>query len=690
MAKSRRTKGPRKVLIDDSRAFDDACRRSSLRAAWAKVWQNAGAAGGDRMSVYDFAAGAEARIGALANDLREGLYQPKPMRSVDIPKRSGGLRRLTIPSVVDRVAQTAVATVLTPLLEDEFEDASFGYRPGRSIYQAVARIQALRREGLVHVVDADIDDYFDSVPHDLLIKRLAESMSAGPLSELIALWLAHGAPHGRGLAQGSPLSPLLANLYLDRLDEAFDRRGARIVRFADDFVVLTRSSDKAEDALDEVAALLGAHGLKLNREKTTVTDFVRGFKFLGHMFVRSLALKTAPEAADGFSAEKILARIAREDAAREEAAVVEEADLAAKEARGYAPALRNLYVMRRGRRLTIRNEAFAVEEMTAGADPLTGAEAEWRELIAVPHQRLDRIDLGPNVEATPAALDHGLSTNTPICFVDGRGMTQGILAPGLQPRAGRHLAQAAVALDDDRRLDLARILAIGRLRNQRALLRKLTRERDTVPAAVTRAIATLTGLIGRGRTSRIVHAPSVASIMGYEGAGTAAYWRAVSALAHDHFRFERRDRREQPGPADIALNFLAWLLHRDVSIAVLAAGLHPGFGALHGVSDERDACVYDLMEEFRAHLGEGLFVYVTNRRILKGDMFERRLDGGWRMARRGAEALIRAYEARAAAPITWPPRTRRVSFRRLIVEQAHRFAVHCEGGKAYRPFELDY
>ncbi len=690
MKKRWQSKGKRTTPIDDEEAFLTACRRDSLRAAWSKVWRNGGAAGGDRMTVHDFANRAEMRIGVLANDLREGKYEPAPLRITAIPKRSGGVRQLKIPSVVDRIAQTAVVNVLTPFLEEEFEEASFGYRPGRSIHQAVARIQTLQREGLTHVVDADIDNYFDSVPHDLLLARLAESMTGGPLSELIALWLAHSAPHGRGLAQGSPLSPLLANLFLDRLDEAFDRHGARIVRFADDFVILTRRKDRAREALDHAAELLARHGLKLNREKTRVTDFSRGFKFLGHMFVRSLAMKLTPEEADTLNTESALRQLARDDAVCKEAKRTEEADLAAKEARGYSPGLRNLYIMQRGRRLAIRNQAFAVEEMTADTDPLTGTPAQWRELIAVPHQVIDRIDLGPDIEATPAALDHGLSTGTPICFVDGRGRTQGILAPTLSTRAGRHIAQAAVKLDEEKRLALARILVMGRLRNERALLRKLTRERNTVPTPVTRAIATLTKLIGRGETSRIVHAPSVASVMGYEGEGTAAYWPAVSALAHEDFRFSKRKRKEVPGPANIALNFLAWMLHRDVSVAVLSAGLHPGFGTLHAISDNRDACVYDLMEEFRSHLIEGLFVYVTNRRILRFDMFEKRSDGGWRMHRRGSRALIRAYETRAATPIAWPEKTRRASFRRLITEQAYRLARHFEKEETYQPFELDY
>lgn len=683
------TRGPRKVLIEDAEVFARICDRAALEEAWGKVWQNGGAAGGDRISVESFMRRAHAAIGALARELVHGHYRPSPLRMVDIPKRSGGTRRLTIPSVVDRIAQTSAANALSPLLEEEFEDASFAYRPGRSVQQAVARIQALQRSGLGHVVDADIEAYFDNIPHDGLMKRLSESMTDGPLTQLISLWISHAAPLGRGIAQGSPLSPLLANLYLDRLDEAFSRHDTRIIRFADDFIILTGSSRNADEALSRTERLLAEHGLRLNRQKTRVTDFNRGFKFLGHMFVRSMALKVAPEQADDFDAQRALAEIAKRDALEELEHERAESELDSQEHRGFSPGLRNLYVMTEGRRLNIRNQAFCVEELTADADPLTGASAEWRELIAVPHQRLDRIDLGPDIEATPAALDHAISTSTPLAFVDGHGTTRGMLAPALAPRAGRHLAQAKITLDEEKRLGLARILVEGRLRNERALLRKLSREREPVPDAVINALAELTRIIGRGDTSRIRLAPGVAEAMGFEGAGTAAYWKGIAALAHPDFHFEERVRRNDPSPANIALNVFAWLLHRDVSMAVLAAGLHPGFGALHGVSDHHDACVYDLMEEFRGHLIEGLFVYVTNRHILRIDMFAS-VNGCWRMNRSGSDALIRAYEARVSGLVAWPPKSRRSTYRRVIIEQALALAAHCEKGSSYRPFEIDY
>ncbi|HRD78528.1 MAG TPA: reverse transcriptase domain-containing protein, partial [Hyphomicrobiaceae bacterium] len=201
-----------------------------------------------KRALATFAANAPQRLVRLRAALRDGSYRPRALRRVAIPKDDGGERVLAIPAVVDRIAQTAIAQALTPWLEREFEDSSFGYRPGRSVQDAVRRVSELRAAGLTHVVDADISAFFDSVPHESLLARLAESMDEGPTTQLIALWLEHAGNDGRGLAQGSPLSPLLSNLCLDRIDEAFAGRGARIVRFADDFVILCRSHDAAGES----------------------------------------------------------------------------------------------------------------------------------------------------------------------------------------------------------------------------------------------------------------------------------------------------------------------------------------------------------------------------------------------------------------------------------------------------------
>jgi CRISPR-associated protein Cas1 len=179
--------------------------------------------------------------------------------------------------------------------------------------------------------------------------------------------------------------------------------------------------------------------------------------------------------------------------------------------------------------------------------------------------------------------------------------------------------------------------------------------------------------------------------MGYEGQATAAYWPAISALAHPDFCFVTRRRRPAPDAANIALNMLASLLARDIGMAVLAADLHPGFGALHESDDQHDAAVYDLMEEFRGHMVEGLFVYVSNRRILRADMFSAGI-GGLRMASAGTAALIRAYETRASSLVASTSRggARKVSLRQRMIEQAQRLAAHHEGRSDYVPYEIPF
>lgn len=680
------THGPRKQLADDRALYREAISARRLEDGWRRVWENGGAAGGDRESVLDFSRLAVQQLRRLRAELAEGEYAPRAIRPVDIPKRSGrGMRRLMIPAVRDRVVQTAVAMTVTPVLDAEFEPLSFGYRQGKSVQQAVAQISRAQREGFGWVVDADIEDFFGSIEHGRLMERWGESVSPGPLTELVSTWITHAAPMGRGVAQGSPLSPVLANLYLDRLDELFWGAGARLIRFADDFVVLCRSEGGAARAKKKVARLLGEYGLRMNEAKTQITEFDKGFRFLGHLFVRSMAMKAAPGRMEEVRVAALMRQVAEDDQRAAAEAETARLETEAKEAAGYSPGLRVLYVHSADRRLGVRNQAITVE----GYDRFGEEDGRWRELIAIPHQDVDRIELGSDVAVDRATIDHLLGTDTPAALVDGYGQTQGWISKDLAPRAGRHLAQAALFLDGEKRVGLARILVLGRLRNQRAVLRRLLAGRRHPPAPVTRALVSLNRLIGRQEKGPLYGADTVEKLLGHEGVAGSAWWDATRALLPEEMRFERRERPGARDPANICFNVLSSLMERDVAVAVSRAGLHPGFGVLHSVRDRNEACVFDLMEEFRAHLIGGLVVYCANRRIVRPEMFEP-LDGGVRMVPAGMRALIRAYEARVDNKVTSPAHGKRVTWRRLMVEQGFALARHFEGDGVYRPYEMDY
>jgi RNA-directed DNA polymerase len=274
--------------------IDKVYAPKTLAAAWQKVRANKGAAGVDGQSIERFAARADLYLAELSTALRAGAYRPQAVKRVEIPKGDGRTRPLGIPTVKDRIVQQAVRLVIEPIFEVQFRDGSYGFRPGRGCHDALREVDRLIKEGHTFVVDADLASYFDTIPHDRLMARVEEKVSDGRLLDLIRAWLEADILKGlerwtptSGTPQGAVLSPLLANIYLDPLDRLMAERGYRMVRYADDFVILTRSRVEADAALALVAAWVAEAGLTLHPEKTRVGDCRQpgeGFDFLGYRF----------------------------------------------------------------------------------------------------------------------------------------------------------------------------------------------------------------------------------------------------------------------------------------------------------------------------------------------------------------------------------------------------------------------
>jgi len=273
---------------------DKVYRTQTLKAAWHKVRANGGGAGVDGQSVKRFEARAEQYLEELEQALRTGEYRPEPIRRVEIAKGGGKKRPLGIPVVKDRIVQTALKLVIEPIFEREFEETSYGFRPGRGCKDALREVERLLKEGYTHVVDADLESYFDSIPHEPLMGEVGERISDGAVLEWIRAFLDQEIIEGMerwtpmgGTPQGAVISPLLANIYLHPLDRQMREKGYRMVRYADDFVVLCRTAEEAQSALNEVRAWVERNGLKLNANKTHVGDCRQagqGFEFLGYRF----------------------------------------------------------------------------------------------------------------------------------------------------------------------------------------------------------------------------------------------------------------------------------------------------------------------------------------------------------------------------------------------------------------------
>src|SRR5712691_7767351 len=274
--------------------MDKVVRPTTLEAAWRKVARNHGAAGVDGQSIERFAAQAERYLQELQRSLEDGSYRPSPVKRVEIPKGDGRTRPLGIPTVKDRIVQTALKMVIEPVFETQFRPGSYGFRPGRSCKDALREVDRLLKEGFAWVVDADLQSYFDSIPHDKLMTRVAASISDGRVLSLLEGFLQQDIMKDMarwrpttGTPQGAVISPLLANLYLHPLDLLMEQSGCRMVRYADDFVILCRTEEEALAVLRQVTAWVVANGLTLHPDKTRVGDSRQpgqGFDFLGYRF----------------------------------------------------------------------------------------------------------------------------------------------------------------------------------------------------------------------------------------------------------------------------------------------------------------------------------------------------------------------------------------------------------------------
>lgn len=284
--------------------------RENMAAAWKRVKANKGSAGVDGLTIEETKEYLKTQWSRIRLELQNGTYRPQAVRRVEIPKPSGGVRELGIPTVLDRLIQQALLQVLQPLIDPTFSEFSYGFRPGRSAHDAVLQAQRYAQEGYRVVVDVDLEKFFDRVNHDILMDRLAKRIADKAVLRLIRCYLQAGIMAGgvvmdraEGTPQGGPLSPLLANVLLDEVDQDLQRRGHRFARYADDCNVYVRSQKAGERVLLSLRRLYEKLHLKVNEKKTEVGP-VFGRKFLGYCLRRwskdTVKIAVAPKALDTF------------------------------------------------------------------------------------------------------------------------------------------------------------------------------------------------------------------------------------------------------------------------------------------------------------------------------------------------------------------------------------------------------
>ena len=268
--------------------YGQLLERPRLRSAFQRVKSNRGSPGSDGVTVEIFEADLENLITQLINELRKKEYQPQPIRRVEIPKRNGGKRQLGIPSVRDRVVQENLRDILEKIFDQTFSEHSHGFRPKRSQFSALRDLWTQIRKGRVTIVDVDIEKCFDTIPYQALIDEVAKEVADGSVLHLIEIFLTAPIKDGyryvwprQGTPQGSPMSPLLANIYLAKLDRHLKQEGVNFVRYADDIRAGAGKMWKAKEIKEEIDKGLKKIGLRMNPSKTKLVTIDRGVNFLG-------------------------------------------------------------------------------------------------------------------------------------------------------------------------------------------------------------------------------------------------------------------------------------------------------------------------------------------------------------------------------------------------------------------------
>ena len=703
---------------------------SALRVARDRVLANHGCAGVDGQTVDDFAAYGDAALRLLAAEVQGGRYHCQPLLRLWLPKGEGKPPRgLAVPAVRDRVLQTSVATVLTPLAEARAEDASFGYRKGRSVQQAVARVERLLREGWCWIVDADIEAYFDTIDHGQLLALLADLLPAEPrLQTLMAHWLSvpvrdNGVnqPRERGVPQGSPLSPLLANLFLDVLDEALLDADHRLVRFADDFVVLARSRKRAEAALELSRDMLERLALRLNPTKTRIVHSEQGFEFLGWNFVRTLALPRSrlpsaghvPSATpSGANADPTAERLAPDplrDAAPADSAsaagwyddsghqwhhsgrhnpdddALDDAEASAGTDPGttadddandpalpaLAPLQRTLYLVDPECQLEVYKQRLAV------------TRGEHR-LLTVSALNVDQVVVFGPVQVTTQALQLVSRCGGAVAFLSRLGRYYGRYEPADGAALGLLQAQFQRAAEPGFALAIARRLVAAKLRNSATVLARTLRRhglRDATDVAAAARVAEAPARL-REAADGVERAASAATLRGMEGSAAALYFQVLARLLPSEWPFPRRVPRPAPDAVNALLSFGYSVLYQCVAGLLRGRGMHAHLGLFHASGGAHMALASDLMEPYRAYAVDAVVLRLVFGGRLAPECGALDEGGSYRLNDATSRELIRAIETRFNTPQMHPRSREPMDLKRLVDADVRQLAQAMRDGRA--------
>jgi CRISPR-associated protein Cas1 len=599
----------------------------ALTRAWNRVRENDGCAGADGVTVQRFACQLDSEWADLKQCVEHGQYCALPLLPIVITKRAGSseTRTLMVPSVRDRVLQTSIGFHLGTVFEDEFLDCSFAYRPHRSVNSAIARIRFLHAHGYQFTASADIASFFDRIDHEQLRERLHARICQPELLDLLDGWIQASVwdgssikPLTAGIPQGSPISPLLANFYLEDFDLALENAGMKLIRYADDFLVLTRDRESATNAVAIAAAQLERLHLILKEEKTHIAGFDDGFRFLGALFSgsdvwipwerhtrqsRLLAMPNPMPASLVYrwlQPPEVTAMAQALAAARHRP--IKSASPTTSQQEDTAVAF--LYLTQQGSVLRKIGNRLIVEK-------------DETILLDIPYHKLEVVLLFGNIQVTTQAMAELLDVGIPIGLLSRGGELRGRLEPALGKNIPLRLAQFDLYRDAECSLILARSLVAAKLANSAQVLSSFgDREQIRSPenAAAVKQLVDAADATASAATLEILN--------GIEGSMARLYFDVLMRRNKSAFSWPGRQKHPATDPLNALLSFAYTLVGNELAGLLEGVGLDSYIGSLHQIDYGRRSLALDLVELFRAPLADRFVLTLINRRQFSEADFE--------------------------------------------------------------------
>lgn len=647
--------------------------------------------GADGVEKDAFLDGFGAAVPRLRKRLSSGRVEAAPLRGVLLRRDDGKIRGLAVPTIEDRFLQRAVMESIGPSVDRLLHATSYAWRPGRSHHGAAARTATVLRDESRVVLEADVRSFFDRVDWDLLQARVDGHLGPDPIIDVIGRWVRAPVAWGgqrltrtRGLPQGAPIAPMLANLYLDELDAALMPHDLELVRFGDDFVVLCRSQADAARARHIVEEALAHLRLELAPEKTAIATSSEGFRFLGHLFCQGLVIESPNE--------KVPTKLldARSLSASDAAALAR----GAVDSSWAAEALS-----------AIASGELSDEPSTSGwrapfvvpsrsrrpvilVDPGVSASATertlrvWRDgrlIDEIAWSRIGEICVVGGRYLHPSVLRRSLAQRIPIAFYTRSGRAEGFVLPD-RARSPGPLARLQWAWhgDESERLRVATPLVEAKIHN----LRLLARHQSGSTTELRRVLEQCADGAER--------AQNLGSLRGIEGRAAHAYFARWNEWLADRFDFPGRTGRGATDPINATLNLLYTQLFRLAWMSVTVAGLDAYLGVLHASDGRYAALAADMQEPFR-FLCDRLVLELVHRERLGPEHFQRheKQSPPCRLTYDGLRLVLGEWEKKLAAPVRFEDETR--DYRSQIFAQAQRLADTIRGHETrFRPFRLKW